>query len=104
MSEAPPRPRRRRARAAIPLPDHRGLALEPPHGRGEDHERLDEEPGRGHDETGLGAGHDARSEEHTSELQSQSNLVCRLLLETKKKQSTSASIAWSRETSFAPCS
>src|SRR2546430_13596713 len=25
-----------------------------------------------------------RSEEHTSELQSQSNLVCRLLLETKK--------------------
>src|SRR2546430_5602132 len=30
---------------------------------------------------------EARSEEHTSELQSQSNLVCRLLLE-KKKQST----------------
>src|SRR2546430_8415486 len=30
-----------------------------------------------------------RSEEHTSELQSQSNLVCRLLLEKKKKpQST----------------
>src|SRR2546427_4511541 len=28
----------------------------------------------------------ARSEEHTSELQSQSNLVCRLLLEKKKKQ------------------
>src|SRR2546430_17385130 len=27
-----------------------------------------------------------RSEEHTSELQSQSNLVCRLLLEKKKKQ------------------
>src|SRR2546427_11449526 len=31
-----------------------------------------------HDET--------RSEEHTSELQSQSNLVCRLLLEKKKKK------------------
>src|SRR2546430_10017576 len=31
-----------------------------------------------------------RSEEHTSELQSQSNLVCRLLLEKKKKQLTSA--------------
>src|SRR2546427_12724103 len=30
-----------------------------------------------------------RSEEHTSELQSQSNLVCRLLLEKKKKQSYS---------------
>src|SRR6266853_4946722 len=29
--------------------------------------------------------HRARSEEHTSELQSQSNLVCRLLLEKKKK-------------------
>src|SRR2546427_8065037 len=32
-----------------------------------------------------------RSEEHTSELQSQSNLVCRLLLEKKKKK-RSASI------------
>src|SRR5688572_32478141 len=32
--------------------------------------------------TGSSAG---RSEEHTSELQSQSNLVCRLLLEKKKK-------------------
>src|SRR2546430_3625921 len=29
-----------------------------------------------------------RSEEHTSELQSQSNLVCRLLLEKKKKNKT----------------
>src|SRR2546427_8304392 len=31
-----------------------------------------------------------RSEEHTSELQSQSNLVCRLLLEKKKKQTVSS--------------
>src|SRR6266567_9559560 len=31
-------------------------------------------------------GHRGRSEEHTSELQSQSNLVCRLLLEKKKKK------------------
>src|SRR2546430_10413980 len=30
-----------------------------------------------------------RSEEHTSELQSQSNLVCRLLLEKKKTQNVS---------------
>src|SRR2546430_5120482 len=37
------------------------------------------------DEKGVGRD---RSEEHTSELQSQSNLVCRLLLE-KKKQTTS---------------
>src|SRR2546426_5091736 len=34
---------------------------------------------------GLLAGEDARSEEHTSELQSPCNLVCRLLLEKKKK-------------------
>src|SRR5688572_31016152 len=34
-----------------------------------------------------GEGHNLqRSEEHTSELQSQSNLVCRLLLEKKKKK------------------
>src|SRR2546430_5134591 len=31
-----------------------------------------------------------RSEEHTSELQSQSNLVCRLLLEKKKNQTHSS--------------
>src|SRR2546430_5592039 len=31
------------------------------------------------------AARETRSEEHTSELQSQSNLVCRLLLEKKKK-------------------
>src|SRR5438046_9861428 len=32
------------------------------------------------------AGHQPRSEEHTSELQSLTNLVCRLLLEKKKKK------------------
>src|SRR2546430_8947418 len=40
--------------------------------------------------TGTGRGQDhaiwPRSEEHTSELQSQSNLVCRLLLEKKKNK------------------
>src|SRR2546427_7220514 len=36
---------------------------------------------------------DERSEEHTSELQSQSNLVCRLLLEKKKKK-TSHNLSW----------
>src|SRR2546430_15289126 len=52
---------------------------------------------RGEDEGGGGADGEARrsfpwveyqrrSEEHTSELQSQSNLVCRLLLEKKKKK------------------
>src|SRR5256886_7993803 len=34
----------------------------------------------------------ARSEEHTSELQSQSNLVCRLLLEKKKTKNASAKV------------
>src|SRR2546430_10628963 len=33
-----------------------------------------------------------RSEEHTSELQSQSNLVCRLLLEKKKRKTAVHSI------------
>src|SRR5438034_8503479 len=42
-------------------------------------------------ETGTG-----RSEEHTSELQSHSDLVCRLLLEKKKKiMITRANIVWS---------
>src|SRR2546429_4525413 len=35
---------------------------------------------------GLGSVHPTRSEEHTSELQSRLHLVCRLLLEKKKKQ------------------
>src|SRR2546427_9224801 len=34
---------------------------------------------------GVACSYAYRSEEHTSELQSQSNLVCRLLLEKKKK-------------------
>src|SRR2546427_2505001 len=39
-----------------------------------------------HDATSLPSACGCRSEEHTSELQSQSNLVCRLLLEKKKKE------------------
>src|SRR5262245_1801708 len=38
------------------------------------------------DGTGDHAGHDGRSEEHTSELQSLRHLVCRLLLEKKKEK------------------
>src|SRR6266566_8804469 len=45
--------------------------------------RVPVQVGRGH-RGGPGA---LRSEEHTSELQSPCNLVCRLLLEKKKKQS-----------------
>src|SRR5688572_31075807 len=36
----------------------------------------------------------SRSEEHTSELQSQSNLVCRLLLEKKKKRRYAPARSW----------
>src|SRR2546430_5527628 len=42
---------------------------------------------------GLGVQHEVRSEEHTSELQSQSNLVCRLLLEKKKKKTNALNAA-----------
>src|SRR5688572_31821828 len=54
--------------------------------RGARDERLagDDEPAL-LDEGRAPAGLGGRSEEHTSELQSQSNLVCRLLLEKKKK-------------------
>src|SRR5438270_13743673 len=49
---------------------------------------LRDDFGSGRAKLGLGVGRqvDERSEEHTSELQSQSNLVCRLLLEKKKKK------------------
>src|SRR6266567_9406347 len=53
--------------------------------------KLARSPGRSSPSPGAGAprmrsGRRCRSEEHTSELQSQSNLVCRLLLEKKKKK------------------
>src|SRR5688572_32475074 len=52
--------------------------------------RVGEAVGRGDGDTQAFAADHAvrRSEEHTSELQSQSNLVCRLLLEKKKKNTT----------------
>src|SRR2546428_8267862 len=54
---------------------------------------------RGRDDARIGChrlaggacGQQFRSEEHTSELQSRSDLVCRLLLEKKKKQRTACS-------------
>src|SRR5688572_32694124 len=59
-----------------PVP--RGPAAEEPHGH----------PGAAQVR---GAHGSRRSEEHTSELQSQSNLVCRLLLEKKKSPTNSVS-------------
>src|SRR5688572_31407318 len=47
--------------------------------------RLPDHPG-GHPGVRGGARALRRSEEHTSELQSQSNIVCRLLLEKKKNK------------------
>src|SRR5437870_13105185 len=38
-----------------------------------------------------------RSEEHTSELQSRGHLVCRLLLEKKKKKKTARSIQYNHQ-------
>src|SRR2546430_9742508 len=43
---------------------------------------------------------DKRSEEHTSELQSQSNLVCRLLLEKKKEHRGSGRVDQLRHDEF----
>src|SRR3989449_2971766 len=47
--------------------------------------RIDEPGVQGEEHAGRRAGK-ARSEEHTSELQSRLHLVCRLLLEKKKKK------------------
>src|SRR2546430_9839032 len=53
-----------------------------------------------HQPTVLSGHSQPRSEEHTSELQSQSNLVCRLLLEKKNTRSLAAArVSFSR---FAP--
>src|SRR2546422_2552756 len=52
------------------------------HGRDDD--QVDQRPHRGP----RVPVHQARSEEHTSELQSRLHLVCRLLLEKKKKKKT----------------
>src|SRR3972149_12164820 len=41
-------------------------------------------------------GQSKRSEEHTSELQSQSNIVCRLLLEKKKKRGDEKPNHWNQ--------
>src|SRR2546422_4465063 len=66
--------------------------------------RQDREPAGHHARPGHGGlevleeerGH--RSEEHTSELQSRLHLVCRLLLEKKKKKTGKCSVAGARST------
>src|SRR6266571_9321750 len=56
--------------------------------------RHDRPPGR--PRTGAGGGR--RSEEHTSELQSHVNLVCRLLLEKKKRKHVKPDIKQKKKT------
>src|SRR5256886_7171869 len=64
--------------------------LEPAPGLEPVAERQELERRHGLEDVDLCHHHLERSEEHTSELQSQSNLVCRLLLEKKKKESTNS--------------
>src|SRR2546427_9796324 len=59
----------------------------PPQGRRRLAARSGTDGGRDHERSNEPS---QRSEEHTSELQSQSNLVCRLLLEKKKTHCTAA--------------
>src|SRR5258706_10500975 len=84
MIRRPPRstlfPTRRSSDLLGRLSRHRGVRV-----NGRDRKMPVDEPNR----VGLGGDealqHGPRSEEHTSELQSLTNLVCRLLLEKKKK-------------------
>src|SRR5438034_11354146 len=55
-------------------------------GRAEHHRQCPLHAGQRGDQPLLRLGRRQRSEEHTSELQSHSDLVCRLLLEKKKKR------------------
>src|SRR5690625_6243286 len=77
---------------ALPISDRRlqgGQVRPDPDGRDRRHVRLPRLPLRR--AAGGGDGPlDLRSEEHTSELQSRGQLVCRLLLETKKRKWTAS--------------
>src|SRR2546427_8254198 len=72
--------RRARVFRAVRGPERRAHARQ----AGVGDPRRDGDRAPRHSHRGRGAS-DGRSEEHTSELQSQSNFVCRLLLEKKKK-------------------
>src|SRR2546422_11330505 len=70
--------------AALPInPGERAPPADPDEDG--DHRRGTEEEERGSDALADFRTHRPRSEEHTSELQSRLHLVCRLLLEKKKK-------------------
>src|SRR5205085_9850312 len=64
--------------------NHGSCVIIPREDRNSMRELFDEVVGQGKPDPQEAARQAMRSEEHTSELQSQSNLVCRLLLEKKK--------------------
>src|SRR5687768_17722756 len=69
--------------ATIHLAERQGMVKLTP----EQQERVIREyPGAFHPASGMEGRQGCRSEEHTSELQSRLHLVCRLLLEKKKKE------------------
>src|SRR5260370_29996752 len=68
---------------ALPIYRYHRRALHPGRRRGHSGAHRGRGPVRGL-AAARGGGKQARSEEHTSELQSHLNLVCRLLLEKKK--------------------
>src|SRR2546430_4234928 len=68
-------------------------AREHQHAVGEKHRLVDLVGDEQHGLAALFPDAQQRSEEHTSELQSQSNLVCRLLLEKKKQRATARRLA-----------
>src|SRR5690348_18010298 len=59
--------------------------------------------GRDHEHAEPVGDDEGRSEEHTSELQSPVHLVCRLLLEKKKKESTDTTSCMKNPYSRKPC-
>src|SRR5690606_40305826 len=68
----------------VPLAAHRPAGQREPRGVGQEHQHAQPPPlpvAAAEEEV-----QQLRSEEHTSELQSRENLVCRLLLEKKKKK------------------
>src|SRR5256885_10845070 len=64
---------------------HDALPISKAAGDEEHRDRMEAQVREPHEQAFAGAARDRRSEEHTSELQSPCNLVCRLLLEKKKK-------------------
>src|SRR5260370_32156689 len=81
--------RSRRPRQKRPKDGRIGVGVDP--ARVVEWMPVDGEDARwGPKETIVETGQEVRSEEHTSELQSHLNLVCRLLLEKKKKNRTIA--------------